>query len=96
LHNAPTERAIRAAHDSLLVAAMDEPGVSNAPTELDGERPHDVRLAAVDLAAGKLLVRVRRHVDPNWISVEKRPMYALGLDSCAFSYEVVAEFNGNK
>lgn len=89
LERAPIERSKQAAHASVLLAAMDEPG--EGATELDGERPHDVRLALVDLAEGKVLLRVRRHVDPKWITPAKRPTNANDLDGCALAYDVHEE-----
>ncbi len=88
LDKAPVEDAKRAARASLLVMAMDEPGTGTGPTELDGERPHDVRIALVDLAASKVLLRIRKHVDPTWISSSARAQYASGLDGCALAVDV--------
>jgi hypothetical protein len=84
----PIERAKQAARAEILVAAADEPGDGSGPTELDGERPHDVRITIVDLRRGEVLLRMRRHVDPSWISAARRPMYATGLDGCAFAFDV--------
>jgi hypothetical protein len=90
LEKAPLERATRAAKAELLIYAMDEPGDPdpNVPTELDGERAHTVRVGLVDLTTEKVLVRLRRRVDPSWISAAKRPMYAAGLDGCALALDV--------
>lgn len=87
---APIEGAKQAARASYLLAAMDEPPDGGGPTELDGERAHWVRVGLVDLAAEKVLLSVRRRVDPSWISAEKRPQYANGLDGCALGYDVHA------
>src|SRR5690606_36753235 len=94
LERAPIERAKQAARAEILVAAVDEPGDGSGPTELDGERPHDIRLAIVDLPSGEVLLRMRRHVDPSWISTAKRPMYATGLDGCAFAFDVHQALDG--
>lgn len=88
---APIARAKQAARAPLLLVAMDEPGSGGGPTELDGERPHAIRLFLVDLDEGKLLLRARKVVDPSWISAAKRPHYARGLDSCAFAFDVHEE-----
>ncbi len=91
---AATERATRALKAAVLLCAFDEPGTHDGPTELDGEHPHDVRLGLVDLAASKVLLRLRRHVDPAWISSSRRAEYAIGLDSCALAFDVLGELRG--
>jgi hypothetical protein len=91
---APTERAVRALKATVLLCAFDEPGTHEGPAELDGERPHDIRLGLVDLAASKVLLRLRRHVDPGWISTSRRVEYAVGLDACALAFDVVRELRG--
>lgn len=88
LDKAPVEDAKRAAKASLLVMAMDEPGDGKGITELDGERPHDVRIGLVDLISAKVLLRLRKRVDPAWISVNARAQYASGLDGCALALDV--------
>ncbi len=93
-HAAPAERAVRALKAGVLLCAFDEPGTHDGPTELDGERPHDVRLGLVDLAASKVLLRLRRHVDPGWISTSRRAEYAVGLDACALALDVLGELRG--
>ena len=90
LRQAPVERAVQVTHAALLVAAMDEAGDLGVPTEIDGERPHHVRLNVVDLASARTLLRVRRHVDPSWISAPRRTEYAAGLDQCALAFDVDA------
>jgi hypothetical protein len=79
----------RLAHSArLLLAVIDEPGVSTGLSEMDGERPHDVRVALVDLAVKDVLLRVRRRVDPSFIAPARRARYAMGLDSCALALDV--------
>ena len=85
---APIEAAKRAARATLLLFALDEPGAASGPTELDGERPHDVRVLIVDLRARKPLLRLRRHVDPSWTSAATRAEFASGVDGCALALEV--------
>jgi hypothetical protein len=70
---------------------VDEAGDGQGPTEIDGERPHAVRLEIVDLGLAKVLLRARKRVDPAWISVERRPEYAKKLDSCAFAFDIVTD-----
>jgi hypothetical protein len=70
----------------LLIAAMDEPAAG--PADLDGERAHDVRVQIVDLRAGKVLLRARKHVDPAWLTASTRSTYAAGVDGCALAYDI--------
>jgi len=72
----------------LLLAVMDEPGDPKVPADLDGERPHDVRVALVDLAGSKVLFRARKHVDPSEWSEKSRAEYASAMDSCALAYDL--------
>jgi hypothetical protein len=87
---APLEAARRAAKADLLLVAIDEPGDPAVPAELDGERPHQVRVELVDLASAKVLLRLRKGVDPGWISAAKRSELASGLDGCALAMDVRA------
>jgi hypothetical protein len=85
---APVARGKDAARASLLLAALDEPGTGTGPTELDGERPHAVRIGVIDLPSGRVLLRLRMPVDPSWISANRRATYASGLDSCALAFDL--------
>jgi hypothetical protein len=87
LARVPNDDTRRAARAELLLVAMDEPD-EPGPAELDGERAHQVRIGVVDLAASRVLVRLRRHVDPSWISAPTRASYAGALDSCALAFDV--------
>jgi hypothetical protein len=87
---APMEAAKKAAKARVLLFAMDEPGDAGGLSELDGERPHDVRVGLVDLASGTILLRLRKRVDPSWISIPRRAQYASGLDGCALALDVRA------
>src|SRR5687767_3356179 len=49
LRRAPLAAAKRAAKAELLLFVLDEPGDGKGPTELDGERPHHVRVGLVEL-----------------------------------------------
>lgn len=88
LERAPIEQAKQAARASLLLVAVDEPGDGKGPTELDGERIHPVRVALVDLEAGKVLLRGRHGVDPGGVSADRRVTYARGFDSCGLALDV--------
>lgn len=87
----PLQAAKRAAKAQLLLFVLDEPGDRKGPTELDGERPHHVRVGLVEVATQKLLLRLRRHVDPGWISAAVRAEYASGIDSCSLALDVRSE-----
>lgn len=90
LERAPFEAATRALKARQLLFLMDEPGDTSGPTELDGERPHAVRIGLIDLAGDEPLLRLRRRVDPNWISEATRAEYARGMDSCALALDARA------
>lgn len=92
---APLSGAKRAAKAELLLFAIDEPGEAGGPTELDGERPHQVRFGMVDLAADKVLLQLRRKVDPSWISSNARAEFASGIDSCGLALDVHAAVSAN-
>jgi hypothetical protein len=69
---------------------MDEAGDPNVPAELDGERPHDVRVALVETKTGRALLRMHAHVDPSVWNAGTRPEYASGLDACALAFDARA------
>lgn len=85
---APIARAKQAVRSELLLVAIDEPADAAGPTELDGERPHPVRVTLVDLVANEVLLRARHVVDPRGLSPARRASYASGLDSCALALDV--------
>jgi len=91
LERAPTDGAVKAGRATILVFAMDEPGRGDGPVEIDGERAHDVRVGIVDLAAQKVLLRLRKTVDPAWISSTARVVYASGLDGCLLAMDLRAK-----
>ena len=72
----------------LLLAIFDEPGDPKVAADLDGERPHDVRVEIVDLQSSKVLLRSRKHVDPSAWSATSRAEWASGMDSCALAFDV--------
>jgi hypothetical protein len=73
----------------LLSFAVDEPADKRAPAELDGERPHAVRFEVVDLHAEKVLVRLRKNVDPSALSSRTRATHASGVDSCTLALDIL-------
>jgi hypothetical protein len=70
-----------------LIAVMDEAGPAGGITEMDGERAHDARVAIQERASRKVLLRVRKHVDPAGWSTVNRAQYAAGLDGCALALQ---------
>jgi hypothetical protein len=87
---APLASAIAAAKARIFVAVVDEASDHSGPAELDGENPHGVRIAIVDLENERTLLRSRRRVDPSWISDARRSEHARGLDSCSLALDVHA------
>jgi hypothetical protein len=85
---APIQLAKQAAQAKLLLLAIDEPGDRSAPAELDGERPHNVRVEIIDLIANEPLLRMRRRVDPGWLSDKTRVEFARDVDSCTLAYDI--------
>ena len=57
IDRAPIEKAKLAAKSSSLIFAVDEAGDGQGPTEIDGERPHAMRLEIVDLGLATVLLR---------------------------------------
>jgi hypothetical protein len=85
---APFERARSAWVARQLLFVIDEPADTSGPTELDGERPHPVRVGLVDLEADALLLHLRLRVDPRWLSDTARTEHSRGIDSCTLAFEV--------
>jgi hypothetical protein len=85
---APLDAAIQAAKARLLVFVVDEPSPPGGPVELDGEKAHDVRVGIVDLTRDSTMLRLRKRVDPAWISAARRVDSANALDSCALALDV--------
>ncbi len=91
LSNAPIEQAKAAAAAHLFMLVVDEPSDGTGPTEIDGEAPHFVRVMIADLETDEVVLSVRRHVDPRWISEGKRSVDARSLDSCALAHDLRTE-----
>jgi len=96
LERAPLDSARQVAKAQLLLFVMDEPSDSKGPSELDGERPHAARVGLVDLVKRKVLLRLRRRVDPSWVSAATRAEYANGIDSCALALDVHTAVNAGR
>jgi hypothetical protein len=85
---APIEAAKRAVRADYFLYAIDEDGDRGGATELDGERPHAVRVGLVELKTARVVLRMRKRVDPSWVSTGRRALYASGFDGCALAYDV--------
>jgi hypothetical protein len=85
---APIEQAQLATRAQLFIFALDEPNEAGAPSEFDGSARHRVRVNIVDLRESRVLLRVRKLVDPAWISENTRHRYAKGLDGCRLAFDV--------
>ena len=83
----PVEKAKRAAGARYLLAVLDE---GLGPTSFDGDRAHDTRVLVFDVALSKLVLRLRRHVDPSFISASQRRKSSIELDQCAIAFDVRA------
>lgn len=88
LRAAKLDETTAAAQARLLLFVMDEPSGPGGVTELDGERPHDVRVTLFDLSRRDAVLRLRRHVDPSTFSDRGRASRASALDACALSFDV--------
>jgi hypothetical protein len=87
---APVQAAVRAAKARQLLLVIDEPSTAKGPSELDGERPHAVRVVLTDLRNDELRLRLRRDVDPGWLTDNARAQFASGIDSCSLALDVRA------
>lgn len=85
---APLARAKEALRAELLMVAMDDTASGSGPTELDGARAHDVRFAIAEIRSSSILVQLKRHVDPSWISIAQRAQHASKLDSCLLAMDL--------
>ncbi|NRA33291.1 MAG: hypothetical protein HRU17_08115 [Polyangiaceae bacterium] len=74
-----------------LIYAIDEAKDPGTRTELDGGNPHWVRFGIVGLKSGEPLVRLRRHVDPSWVSESRAPEFSRGLNSCLLASQIRKE-----
>lgn len=85
---APVQAAVKTTKARQLLLVMDEPGDAKTPAELDGERPHAVRVVLSDLTDGTLQLRFRHDVDPTALSATTRAEYASGVDSCTLALDL--------
>jgi hypothetical protein len=100
LEDAPTAAGFVAASAEVLVLVIDEPpsGVAPAPTvpgrekvSMLGrveERPHEARVAIVDLEQDRLLLRLRRKVDAGARFPNARALHAAAVQGCGLALDV--------
>jgi hypothetical protein len=81
---APIADARRVAQAEYLLVVLDEGGGS----ELEAERPHDIRVFLGDPRTQSLLLRIRRHVDPGILSNTLQHAYGRAFDGCTLALDV--------
>lgn len=91
LQAAKLGEAKEATKAELFVYVLDEPKEKGVPADFDGEAEHEVRITFVNLDTSKVLLRVRRRVDPEWLSEKSRVAYSRELDSCRLASELRQE-----
>lgn len=91
LRQAELEAAAPFAEVQYLFYAMDEPKFPGAVSDFDGEAEHFIQLGLLDLNTGKAILRLRRRVDPDWLSEKSRLQYSRQLDSCRLAFEIREE-----
>lgn len=79
-----------------FVYVLDEPKSQGVPSDFDGEAEHFMRVEVVDVVKNEPLYRVRRRVDPDWISEKSRLSYSRQLDSCRLAFELRAELGATR
>jgi len=89
-------QAAEARQVRLFVSVFDEPKDRGAAADFDGEAVHYLRLSVLDLDTPRVWLRVRRQVDPQWISEKSRLAYSRELDSCRLAYELRQELRENQ
>jgi hypothetical protein len=85
---AKVEQRVLSTHAQLLVAVLDEPKTPGTPVELDGAADHWARVVVIDLVSGAPLLRIRKHLDPSWVTERRRPEYAARLEACRLAFDV--------
>ena len=104
LEAAPIEAASRAASAELLVVVVDEiedepprakPARNEDPLGYRAqERAHDARVALVDLASGRALLRLRRRLDASGRSERATTSYRAAVQGCDLALDVRAATDG--
>lgn len=92
VQRAPLAEARRAARAELLLLVLDEDKAKGVPVEIDGTARHAVRFAVFDLRADRQVARLRRTLDPEWISNKQRQRRARDLSDCHLAAEMRQAF----
>ncbi len=93
LDEAHLDEATPLAGIEVLFAVYDEDKAPGSYADFDGEAEHFVRLIVVDLVANRTVLRLRRKVDPSWISDDSRIRYSRELDSCRLAADIRDELS---
>jgi hypothetical protein len=91
MERAQLARAVPATQAEILIYLLDEPKKPGTVTDLDGATDHFLRLGVVDLTASQVVLRLRRHVEPSWVSKAKRVYLARGLVACRLAFDLRQE-----
>jgi len=86
--HAPIDAAVKASRARQLLVVLDEVAAGGGFAELEGDRPHTARVAVVELPTERVLLRLRKEVDPTWISSGRKRKYSLSLDGCVLAMDV--------
>ena len=95
LHRVHLPRAQKASQARIMIYLLDEVADPGTTTEFDGANPHMVRVGIFDLTTKEHLLRLRRHVDPSWVSDKRRVYFARGFNSCRLAMQVRARALGS-
>lgn len=73
---------------SYFFYVLDEPKVPGTVADFDGEAEHHIRMGLVALDGGATIFRLRRLVNPEWISEKSRLAYSRELNSCRLAWQI--------
>lgn len=74
-----------------VIYVLDEEQEAGTVSEFDGESRHMVRIGIVEIASGRVLLRLRRQSDPAWISERRRVAFARGFEGCRMAFDLHRE-----
>lgn len=88
IERAPIDVARAVARSETMLILLDEEKLPGSPSEFDGSSKHFVQVHLVKLDSQTTVLRLRRLVDPEWISENRRLRYASGLLACRLAKEL--------